>query len=87
MTKDEVVAIIQKLSGVYQLLIKLFYGTGLHLSKGLKLRVQDAEIIRYNPQVLYKQRQSHALATSQMRLTAVSHSYSDRPQQFCVFYD
>jgi len=29
LTKDEVLAIIQKLSGVYQLLIKLLYGTGL----------------------------------------------------------
>lgn len=29
LTKDEVLAIIQKISGVHQLLIKLLYGTGL----------------------------------------------------------
>lgn len=43
MTKDEILAIIQKLSGVYQLLIKLLYGTGLRLSEGLNLRVKDVD--------------------------------------------
>ncbi|MDM9383889.1 hypothetical protein QUB80_24700 [Chlorogloeopsis sp. ULAP01] len=36
LTKDEVFAIIQKLSGVHQLLIKLLYGTGLRLNEGLR---------------------------------------------------
>ncbi|MEP0803505.1 MULTISPECIES: tyrosine-type recombinase/integrase [Cyanophyceae] len=43
LTKDEVLAIIQKLSGVYQLLIKLLYGTGLRLSEGLNLRLKDVD--------------------------------------------
>ncbi|MEA5504090.1 tyrosine-type recombinase/integrase [Halotia wernerae UHCC 0503] len=43
MTKDEVLAIIQKLSGVHQLLIKLLYGTGLRLTEGLSLRVKDVD--------------------------------------------
>ncbi|MBW4685551.1 MAG: tyrosine-type recombinase/integrase [Komarekiella atlantica HA4396-MV6] len=43
LTKDEVLAIIQKLSGVHQLLIKLLYGTGLRLTEGLSLRVKDID--------------------------------------------
>ncbi|MDJ0572972.1 MAG: integron integrase [Pleurocapsa sp. MO_192.B19] len=43
LTKEEVVAIIQQLSGVHQLLIKLLYGTGLRLSEGLNLRVKDVD--------------------------------------------
>jgi integrase len=31
LTKEEVLAIIQQLSGVYQLVIKLLYGTGLSM--------------------------------------------------------
>ena len=40
---EEVVAIIQQLSGIHQLLIKLLYGTGLRLSEGLNLRVKDVD--------------------------------------------
>ncbi|MDJ0691856.1 MAG: integron integrase, partial [Xenococcaceae cyanobacterium MO_188.B32] len=43
LTKEEVVIIIQQLSGVHQLLIKLLYGTGLRLSEGLSLRVKDID--------------------------------------------
>jgi integron integrase len=43
LTKEEVSAIIQKLSGVYQLVIKLLYGTGLRLTEGLQLRVKDVD--------------------------------------------
>ena len=43
LTKDEVFAIIKKLSGVHQLLIKLLYGTGLRLNEGLSLRVKDID--------------------------------------------
>jgi integrase len=43
LTEDEVLAIIQKLSGVHQLLIKLLYGTGLRLTEGLSLRVKDVD--------------------------------------------
>lgn len=43
LTKDEVLAIIQKLSGVHQLLIKLLYGTGLRLTEGLSIRVKDVD--------------------------------------------
>ncbi len=43
LTKDEVFAIIQKLSGIHQLLIKLLYGTGLRLNEVLSLRVKDVD--------------------------------------------
>lgn len=47
LTKDEVFAILQKLSGVHQLLIKLLYGTGLRLNEGLSLRVKDVDFALY----------------------------------------
>lgn len=43
LTKEETIAIIQQLSGVYQLVIKLLYGTGLRLTEGLQLRVKDID--------------------------------------------
>ncbi len=43
MTKEEILLIIQQLSGVYQLVIKLLYGTGLRLTEGLQLRVKDLD--------------------------------------------
>jgi integron integrase len=43
LTKEEVVTIINKLSGVHKLLIKLLYGTGLRLTEGLSLRVKDID--------------------------------------------
>jgi integrase len=47
LTKEEVVAIIQQLSDVHQLLIKLLYGTGLRLSEGLSLRVKDVDFAQH----------------------------------------
>lgn len=43
LTKEEILLIIQQLSGVYQLVIKLLYGTGLRLTEGLQLRVKDID--------------------------------------------
>jgi integron integrase len=43
LTKEEVVTIIDNLSGVHKLLIKLLYGTGLRLTEGLSLRVKDID--------------------------------------------
>ncbi|MEP0811215.1 phage integrase N-terminal SAM-like domain-containing protein [Coleofasciculus sp. FACHB-SPT9] len=42
LTKDEVLAILQKLSGVYQLLIKLLYGTGLRCGNNPEFRASDS---------------------------------------------
>jgi integron integrase len=43
LTKEEVLAIIDNLSGVYQLVVKLLYGTGLRQTECLQLRVKDLD--------------------------------------------
>jgi integron integrase len=43
LTKEEVQAIIQRLSGEHKLLVQLLYGTGLRLSEGLSLRIKDLD--------------------------------------------
>ncbi len=42
-SKEETVKIINNLSGVPELFIKLLYGTGMRLSEGLNLRVKDID--------------------------------------------
>jgi integron integrase len=43
LTVEEVLAIIQNLAGVYQLLVKLLYGSGMRLNEALQLRVKDVD--------------------------------------------
>jgi integron integrase len=43
LTQNEVQAVIQQLSGEYQLIIKILYGGGLRLTEGLQLRVKDLD--------------------------------------------
>jgi integron integrase len=43
LTPEEVNSILKHLSGVYQLVAKVLYGSGLRLSEGLKLRVKDID--------------------------------------------
>ena len=43
MTRDEVRALLQHLDGVPRLLGLLFYGAGLRLREGARLRVQDVD--------------------------------------------
>lgn len=43
LTKEEVFAIINNLSGVYQLIVRLLYGTGLRQAECLQLRVKDLD--------------------------------------------
>jgi integron integrase len=43
LTKDEVQRVIVATPGVYQLITKLLYGSGLRLIEGLRLRVQDID--------------------------------------------
>ena len=40
LTKEEVFAIINNLSGVYQLVVKLLYGTGLRQSESIQCLLQ-----------------------------------------------
>jgi len=43
LTKSEVIAIIRQLSGVYQLVVQLLYGSGLRQTECLQLRVKDVD--------------------------------------------
>ncbi|MBW4550785.1 MAG: integron integrase [Aphanocapsa sp. GSE-SYN-MK-11-07L] len=43
LTHEEAIAVIEQLSGVYQIVAKLLYGSGLRLSEALQLRVKDLD--------------------------------------------
>jgi integron integrase len=43
LTKAEALAIIQKIDGPHQLVVKLLYGSGLRLSEALRLRIKDLD--------------------------------------------
>ncbi|MGQ9872349.1 tyrosine-type recombinase/integrase [Leptodesmis sp.] len=43
LTREEVLAVIEQLSGVYRLVIQVLYGSGLRLTEGLRLRVKDLD--------------------------------------------
>lgn len=43
LTKEEVLTVIQNLSGVYQLVVQLLYGSGLRLTEAVQLRVKDLD--------------------------------------------
>ncbi|GAB4477318.1 MAG: integron integrase [Elainellaceae cyanobacterium] len=43
LTKQEAISVIQQCDGIYQLVVKLLYGSGLRLIEGLRLRVKDID--------------------------------------------
>ena len=43
LTRQEAIAVIQQYDGVYQLVVKLLYGSGLRLIEALRLRVKDID--------------------------------------------
>jgi integron integrase len=43
LTRDEVMRVINAMSGTYQLMAKLLYGSGLRISECIRLRVKDIE--------------------------------------------
>lgn len=47
LTLEEVQCILSLLSGVYQLLAKVLYGSGLRLSEGISLRVKDLDFSQH----------------------------------------
>jgi len=46
LTRDEVRAVLGKMEGVYGLLARLLYGTGMRLMEVIRLRVKDVEFAR-----------------------------------------
>jgi integron integrase len=51
LTKEEVIEVIQQLSGTYQIIVQLLYGSGLRLSEGLQLRVKDVDFAQHQIQI------------------------------------
>jgi integron integrase len=47
LTPDETAAILRHLCGVYQLIAKVLYGSGLRLNEGLKLRAKDVDFSQH----------------------------------------
>ena len=47
LTRQEVQAVLQHLSGVHGLVIKILYGSGLRLNEGLRLRVKDVDFAQH----------------------------------------
>jgi integron integrase len=43
LTHDQAIAVIDQISGVYQIIAKLLYGSGLRLSEALQLRIKDID--------------------------------------------
>lgn len=43
LTKDEVRSVLQQVSGVHGLVLKILYGSGLRLNEGLRLRIKDID--------------------------------------------
>lgn len=43
LSKQEAISVIQQCDGIYQLVVKLLYGSGLRLIEGLRLRVKDVD--------------------------------------------
>ncbi len=47
LTPSEVSAVLDNLSGVYLIVVKLLYGSGLRLTEGLKLRIKDVDFSQH----------------------------------------
>jgi integron integrase len=47
LTHQEAIAVIENLSGVYQIVAKLLYGSGLRLSEALQLRIKDIDFAQH----------------------------------------
>ena len=46
LTRQEVTAVLNRMSGVYGLLARLLYGTGMRLMEVIRLRVKDVDFAR-----------------------------------------
>ncbi|OLP18416.1 hypothetical protein BST81_10635 [Leptolyngbya sp. 'hensonii'] len=46
LTQQAAIAVIQQCDGIYQLVVKLLYRSGLRLIAGLRLRVKDVDFVQ-----------------------------------------
>ncbi|WP_310442583.1 phage integrase N-terminal SAM-like domain-containing protein [Sulfurimonas sp.] len=44
LTKEEVMKVIENITGIYQLIVTLMYGCGLRMSEVLSLRIKDIDM-------------------------------------------
>jgi site-specific recombinase XerD len=51
LAKEEVQSVIRQLTGEYQLILKILYGSGLRLSEGLNLWVKDLDFAQCQIQI------------------------------------
>jgi hypothetical protein len=47
LTPEEVVAVIQQMSGVHRLIVQLLYGSGLRLREAMQLRIKDLDFAQH----------------------------------------
>ena len=48
LTKSEVQQVLERMSGVHQLMAQLLYGTGMRLMEGIRLRIKDIEFTQHH---------------------------------------
>ncbi|MGJ3248125.1 MAG: integron integrase [Elainellaceae cyanobacterium] len=77
LTKQEALAVIQQCDGVYQLVVKLLYGSGLRLIEGLRLRVKDIDFAQQ--QILVRDGKG-----SKSRVTMLPSSVAAEPRDHLV---
>lgn len=91
LTKAEVQQVIDRLSGVHQLMAQLLYGTGMRLMECARLRVKDIEFSHYQifvrdtkgnedrvtllPQRIIPSLQQHLAGVKQLHIEDLAHGY------------
>lgn len=77
LTPEEIQSILNRLSGVHQLLAKVLYGGGLRLNEGLRLRVKDLDFSQNQIMIRdAKGREESSYHTTQKRSRAVDVSFT-----------
>jgi integron integrase len=100
LTIEEVQAVIKRMSGVYQLLAILLYGSGLRLQEALQLRVKDLDlaqrqiVIRNSkggesrvtvlPEIAISLLQKHLVEVKKLHLFDLNHGYGATQLPFAL---
>lgn len=72
LTKSEVRSVLQHLSGVHSLVIRILYGSGLRLNEGLSLRIKDLDFAQH--QIVVRDTKGH-----EGRVTILPDSLKESP--------